>query len=1101
MITLNQPRKQRKADKSYKPQPLQTEGTLKRGQEFLEKISKICLTKRAIAPSFVSQFELIDRNHERTQADGIKRWSKIWAIPLLQESGEVWQRITESTKDRRGYVYLSPSIADGGGNRAFLPTIPSDIRTAIGLRYGVNVPLDGSFWDWLIEHKEIPVILTEGGGKALSALSQGYVAIAVLGCTCLGSLDLLPFLDTEKSKNSRSIMIGMDADTKPSAVKAVRKSLSKWLPIFAKTNPIRVLVWDSVNKGLDDLLANLGVAALDAAIDANLDLNDFLFEIEVAQANERLQETKIRADIELNALPSADDLQALLDKHRDVFVVGAKGLGKSELSGEIVRRADVALIPTPLESLARNNAERFSERFSVGDRIVDYRTDCDRANGRLVGSGGYVDRLSFCVEAIQSLKKHIGDCLDSGGALLFNDELDLQLNSIATSSTHAQKGQRKINENLFWEMQIRSKQSLSVSADLTQYEAELFERKTGRKPYVIRVNTPKKEYDCTMYQDKLQLILELGRALSKGERCFVSCSRKSDAKFLEWLYGNFGAVAIHRDNANEPIFENFFNKPNQWFAENRPQCFIGSPILRSGFSITGNFFDKRFTFFEADSIAASTALQQAERYRPLVPTFIFAAYSNHQYRHTTPKDLLQTRRIRAKLSGKAEVDSIDSNDPYFHYKSADNWSKAHFKADLLARLRDEVEVIEQNNSDSDPKELKDFQDRRGEFKEWQDLQLYHSQDLGKIEYEEMKDRRDLLESQLLAVQKYRLADWRDRTPDSVNLPQIERDNNGKKRKAQERLERQAYPSLAIKADRSSLEVQQKWGAGISHQDVTHLALAQRALESLGLHEFLDFALSGEVWAEPTDIVKTFGSKLRNARNFEQETIKYGKVVVIKSDQLADLGIHLVCGRTGDDNTQVGSLLRWLGLETVRSQKMVKGARSSSYRLSPDDLKLTRSDLTRRANRLIRDGFELTPSHAFVERLVEFTHTYSKEPTKEVCVNFKTPQTPQKVEVEVVESVEVESVELVESIVVMPVLVEQVDSVEQVKVVTLVEQVDRIEQPQPHKPIPFTPKEGMAVLHKDFQCIIKRVGTATAKIVSIATGYDWGYVDFAELQVA
>jgi len=1092
MIITQTTRKQRKADKSYKPQPLQTEGTLKRGQEFLEKISNICLTKRAISPSFVSQFELIDRNHERTQADGIRRWAKIWAIPLLQESGEVWQRIVESTKDRRGYVYLSPSIADGGGNRAFLPAIPRDIRMAIGRRYGVDVPLEGSFWDWLIDHKEIPIILTEGAGKALSAMSHGYVAIAVLGCTCLGSLDLLPFLDTEKSKNSRSILIGMDSDPKPSAVKAVRKSLSKWLPIFSKANPIRVLVWDSVNKGLDDLLANLGVAALDAAIDADLDLNDFLFEIEVSQANERLQETKIEADIELDSLPSADELQALLDKHRDVFIVGAKGLGKSELSGEIVRRAATALIPTPLESLARNNAERFSR----GDRIVDYRTDCDRANGRLVGSGGYVDRLSFCVEAIQSLKKHIGDCLDSG-CFVFNDELDLQLNSIATSSTHAQKGQRKINENLFWEMQIRSKQSLSVSADLTQYESELFERKTGRKPYVIRVNTPKKEYDCTIYQDKLQLILELGRALSKGDRCFVSCSRKSDAKFLEWLYGNFGAVAIHRDNANEPIFDGFFNKPNQWFSENRPQCFIGSPILRSGFSITGNFFDKRFTFFEADSIAASTALQQAERYRPLVPTFIFAAYSNHQYRHTTPKDLLKTRRIRAKLSGKAEVDSIDSNDPYFHYKSADNWSKAHFKADLLARLRDEVEVIEQDNSDSDPKELKDFQDRRGEFKEWQDFQLLDSQDLGKIEYEEMKDRRDLLESQLLAVQKYRLADWRDRTPDSVDLEQIERDNNGKLRKAQERLERQAYPSLAIKADRSSLEVQQKWGAGISHQDISHLALAQRALESLGLHEFLDFALSGEVWDEHTDIVKIFGSKLRQARNFEQETIKYGKVVVSRSDQLADLGVHLFCGRTASDNSHVGSLLSWLGLKTDRTQKMVKGERSSFYRLSPDDLKLTRSDLTRRANRLIRDGFELTPSHAFVERLTEFAHTFSKEHIQKVCANLETPQTPQKVErVESVESVEqVESVELVESIVVMPVLVEQVGSVEQPP---HVEQVDRIEKPKPMPPIRIV--EGLKIVYQGFKCSVKRLGTATARIVS-DSGYDYGYVDFADLQVA
>ena len=65
----------------------------------------------------------------------------------------------------------------------------------------------------------------------------------------------------------------------------------------------------------------------------------------------------------------------------------------------------------------------------------------------------------------------------------------------------------------------------------------------------------------------------------------------------------------------------------------------------------------------------------------------------------------------------------------------------------------------------------------------------------------------------------------------------------------------------------------------------------------------------------------------------------------------------------------------------------------------------------------------------------------------------------------------------------------------------VESLDRIEQPQQPKPIPFTPRAGMTVLHNGFQCVVKRVGTAAAKIASIATDYDFGYVDFADLQVA
>ncbi len=107
----------------------------------------------------------------------------IYAAFLLNEDGTLWQAIVSlwDEKKQRPYRYLAPK---GNGDRAFFPPIPPSIREKISHRYGLQVPLDGSFWDWVKQMIDLPRIPTEGGKKSLSALSQGYVAISLYGCNC-----------------------------------------------------------------------------------------------------------------------------------------------------------------------------------------------------------------------------------------------------------------------------------------------------------------------------------------------------------------------------------------------------------------------------------------------------------------------------------------------------------------------------------------------------------------------------------------------------------------------------------------------------------------------------------------------------------------------------------------------------------------------------------------------------------------------------------------------------------------------------------------------------------------------------------------------------
>lgn len=922
----------------------------------------------AIDPNGVSVFPIDEflnpEKHLVTQ--GHQARANQSALLMFNEDGSAYQAIINRPHKDKPYQYLAPT---GAGNRAFLPHIPRAVRRAIVKRYGRQKYADlldaPSFWDWVAAHPEISIILTEGVKKALSLLQQGYVAIAVYGCSCLGSPDLNRFLP------GRKITIAMDSDSQPSTVAKVGRAILGKVAELRRKGAFRVLVatWNSnLGKGIDDLWQGCGSAAVEDAI-ANAITEDVFRAIlsgnksALEAAKKRLEVNKIQPDLELTALPSLEELQAIHKDHRDIFLVGAKGLGKSVLGGEFVRSADYALLPVPLEALARNNADRLSDEKN--GIWVDYRTECDSFKGRWIGKNGYsADRLSFCTEAIQQLTKHIENCLQSGAAA-FNDELDLQLNSLATSPTHGQQGKRKFNENLYWQIQIRSAHTLSVSADLTKYEAELWERKTGRKPYVIKVNTPKKTYPCLVYEDNLVLQKELDKAIKNGDRILAMCSRKSEVKYLAWLYRDYGAIGLHRDNAHEPIFEGFFEKPNEWVKKHKPKLLFVSPIVRTGFSITEDVFDKEFCIYHSDSIAASTALQQSDRYRPQIPRYMYAAESNGKYRHCTPEDILKTSKGRAIANGNDEITHVDEFDPYYHYKAEDNWSKANFRADFLARLEDEVEVVEINSEASGKEDKQAYRDSKASFNSWQREQILSARNLTPLEFKVLKDRRDLLEADCLAVEKFRLANWSDRTPESVTLSQIERDRKGRKREALERLERQAYPALAIAADHTSRDMQSKWGAGVAYQDVSHLSLAQKALEEIGAHEFLDFALSGGSWSADTPISADLAAKLRSLRS--------GKI-----DRLAEAGIHLMCGRDSNNNSYIGALLQWLGLATDSKKISSDGKRTRVYFLCQADLGITREELSRRATRMIREGLELHPSHPFVERLYEVSTPFVED---------------------------------------------------------------------------------------------------------------------------
>ncbi|MGF1989100.1 MAG: DUF3854 domain-containing protein [Nostoc sp. ZfuVER08] len=200
-----------------------------------------------------------------------------YAAFLMNEDGTVWQAILSlwDEEKQRPYRYLAPK---GNGDRAFLPPVTPTIRKRIASRYGVEVPMEGSFWEW-VKTSPLPRIVTEGGKKSLAGLSLGYILIALYGCRCgagkskdeTTGKELLPHLTPDLAgfaTDNSMWLIGFDRDDKHKAKISVgqgKRRLAKALKLTANCY-VEDIVWRTdQGKGLDDLIVLSGNGAFDRA--------------------------------------------------------------------------------------------------------------------------------------------------------------------------------------------------------------------------------------------------------------------------------------------------------------------------------------------------------------------------------------------------------------------------------------------------------------------------------------------------------------------------------------------------------------------------------------------------------------------------------------------------------------------------------------------------------------------------------------------------------------------------------------------------------------------------------------------------------------------
>jgi Domain of unknown function (DUF3854) len=456
--------------------------------------------------------------------------SVLFAALLVNEDGSTWQAKLSTPKfDAKKGKFRKYETPVGNGSRAFFPKVPASIRRRIAQRYGVEVPLTGSFWDWMASHPELLIFWTEGGKKALSLLSQGYIAISLYGVyggyrkqvdgDRVLTEDVLRF-----AQPGRSHYFAFDQDSNDDTRRKVNVALLRFGELLEKTQGCCfVLEWNGKGgKGVDDLIVNSGIAAFEAAYqNARSLLHWKLWQRLERQLTYPAQMKLQTAD--LSTLNPADFPERGL-----LFLLSPKASGKTKLIHKLVSDQEVVLSATHRIALGRNLCSRLG---------LNWKGDIDKVGSDFITHNGYTLKVGFCVDSLLAINPE-----KFAGCDLILDEAVQVIQHLLASSTCAKDGKRPALLARFEELVRCARRVIAADADLDNgtiaYLRQL--RGSSEAAFLVRNDCPVAGYDVRFIiaPDRtpiVQQILESVRDNDPGKVTFIATDSKGMSKAIAAL--------------------------------------------------------------------------------------------------------------------------------------------------------------------------------------------------------------------------------------------------------------------------------------------------------------------------------------------------------------------------------------------------------------------------------------------------------------------------------------------------------------------------------------------------------------------------------------
>ncbi len=416
----------------------------------------------------------------------------------------------------------------------FALRVPREIAEGIADRYNVSLPLEISeigFWRWIIDHPEIPIIITEGVKKAGALLTARYCVIALPGIyngyrqpkdehgNKIGKPHLIPQLQV-LAQPGREFYFGFDADIKIKTIINVNKAIEKTAKLLEEQGcTCKVIEWSNEHKGVDDLIVAKGVEAFEKAYEKAKPIPLW----KVSRLKQLTYKVAVEIDPNLRYLPKLEIPFGV----KLIGVKARKGRGKTYSIEDIVGQAIHDGRKVLVLSHRRQLVASLCHRFGL-DNIKGYQ------NSETGGKLGY----GLCTDSLRYQSQAKFKPCEWEDALVIIDEVEQVLWHTLAANTEVRNHRVEILRNLQEVIQVvlgsEKGQVLVADADLSDvsldYICSLVENPP--EPYIIHQGynpttiTDQEKWQIYNYNhtNPKRLIADLLEHIRRGGKPFICVS-------------------------------------------------------------------------------------------------------------------------------------------------------------------------------------------------------------------------------------------------------------------------------------------------------------------------------------------------------------------------------------------------------------------------------------------------------------------------------------------------------------------------------------------------------------------------------------------------
>jgi hypothetical protein len=643
---------------------------------------------------------------------------------------------------------------------------------------------DQGFWQWVIEHPSIGLLITEGAKKAGSLLSAGYAAIALPGIYSgyrqlrdphgkaieMPRLipQLLPFCQA-----GREIAFFFDQDSKASTIKNVRRAIERTGQLLGSQGcKVSVARWASEFKGIDDFIASQGVEALDQIFSERISLDAYKIE----------NFSAITPDLIINERYISQSLE-VPESAKIIGIKAPKGSGKTEWISEkiapLLAKGDRVLVLTHRVQLGLELSRRFG---------VNYRSELSSSeDGSLLG---YV----LCVDSLHGKANPKFNPNDWENTTIIIDECEQVFWHLLNSPT-CEQYRVKIIDSLRELLRIAVSTGGKIylsDADLSMNAIGYVQSLIGYSvPTYILENTYKSPLKRNLYlfdgNNPSSLIQELEIAVSSGQKVIVhtdgqkhksSYGTRNLEYYLKKKYPNLKILRIDSESVSDRSHPAYGCMGNLDQILCQYDLVICSPVIETGVSIDVNHFDAVFAISHGVQ-SVNAFCQTLARVRADVSRYVWTSgHSPNRIGNgsTDLKQLLAGEHFKAKNTIRL-LQSVGLREiPEFTYledgekysPSLSLWGKNAVKINLesknyrellMKKLEDEgYKIIPIALGDKESNEsLKDeIKSAKNENYSGHKKAVLESDTISNSEYNSLKEKRELTEKERNQLKRARI---------------------------------------------------------------------------------------------------------------------------------------------------------------------------------------------------------------------------------------------------------------------------------------------------------------------------------------------------------